>query len=70
MLYFCVGLPYFFLITVRLLNHETNPHRLPAEEAPLCTSLSFCTAPQVYDEARKCVIRARPRGWVYRNTYW
>lgn len=36
----------------------------------LFVGLPYTMAIFVYDEVRKGIIRAYPKGWVYRNTYW
>jgi sodium/potassium-transporting ATPase subunit alpha len=51
------------------------PFRIVWTTRPLYVLYMFIGVPYamfifVYDEIRKMIIRAYPRGWVFRNTYW
>jgi len=62
------------ILIVCLLSY-VPPLRVVWNTRPLYILYLFIGVPYamfifVYDELRKAIIRAHPKGWVYRNTYW
>jgi sodium/potassium-transporting ATPase subunit alpha len=62
------------ILIVCLLSY-VPPLRVVWNTRPLYVLYLFIGVPYamfifVYDEIRKAVIRARPKGWTFRNTYW
>lgn len=64
-----------FLVCMAVLLTYTPGIQTVWSTKPLYVLYMFIGVPYtiliiVYDEIRKALIRASPRGWVYRNTYW
>ena len=63
------------MIAIVCLISYVPPLRVVWTTRPLYVLYLFVGVPYamfifVYDEIRKAIIRARPKGWVFRNTYW
>ena len=63
------------MVAIVCLISYVPPLRIVWTTRPLYVLYLFVGVPYamfifVYDEIRKAIIRARPKGWMYRNTYW
>lgn len=70
-----LNIAFFTMILIVCLLSYVPPLRIVWNTRPMPVLYLFIGVPFamfifVYDELRKAVIRAHPKGWVYRNTYW